>query len=73
MSKQPTLEQRPVNGTPYQRGHYRRRSPDLFERVFGVVLLGAFLASLLLVVAAILGCLWLIMWFAGDIARRLGM
>lgn len=69
----PSLEQRPVNGTPYHRGHYRRRHLDVFDWLFGTVLLGGFLASLLLVIVAVLGCLWLIMVIATDLARRLGL
>lgn len=51
---------------------HRRRSPDAFERMFAAVLTGAFLVSVLLVIAVGLGAVWLIVVLIQDLVRRLG-
>lgn len=68
----PMLEQHTVTSSNGQRYVHRRRPPDLFERLFGTVLVGAFLVSALLVVAIGAGAIWLIVVLVQDVARRLG-
>ena len=50
----------------------RRRRPDVFDRVFGAVLVTAFVAGFLVAAAIGAGALWLIVVVVQDIARRLG-
>lgn len=61
-----------TNGTPYKRGLYRRRAPDLLERVLAALLIGSILVSGLLMLAVGAGALWLLVVVVQDLARRLG-
>ena len=67
----PMLEQHTVTSNG-QRYVHRRRPPDLFERLFAAALVGAFLLSMLLVVALGAGAVWLVVVIVQDLARRLG-
>jgi hypothetical protein len=51
--------------------HSRRRRPDWFEVLFGVVLGMALFASIGLCVALLAGSLWAAVWFWTDLVRRL--
>lgn len=67
-----TLQPHVVTSNNGQRYVHRRRPPDLFERLFGAALVGAFLVSALLIIALGAGAVWLIVVVVQDLARRLG-
>ena len=67
-----TLQPHVVTSSNGQRYVHRRRKPDAFERVFAAVLVGAFVASLLVAVAIGAGAVWIVVVVIQDIARRLG-
>ena len=50
-----------------------RRSPDIIERLLGLIVAGGMVAALLLAVALTLGLLWVITVIVADLARRLGL
>ena len=52
---------------------FRRRRPDLTERLVALIMAGGLLASLLLAVALTLGLLWVIAVIVADLVRRLGL
>jgi hypothetical protein len=60
------------NGAAYSHP-FRRRRPDLIERLLMLIVAGGALASLLLTVAVTLGAIWLIAVIVADLARRLGL
>jgi len=50
----------------------RRRSPDVFEWGFALLLLLGFVVAAALAAAVMAGAVWAAVWFVQDIARRLG-
>jgi hypothetical protein len=63
-------ERRSSNGVSQT---FRRRAPDLTDRVVALILAGGLVVSLLLAVALTLGLVWLITVIVADLARRLGL
>jgi len=50
----------------------RRRPPDWFEILFGLVLGTALVASIALSLAVLAGSIWAAAWFWTDLVRRVG-
>ena len=67
-------ERRPgINGVqPLVSYRARRRRPDLFEHVLGLLIGGSLVVSLLLLIALTFGSVWLIVVVLQDLMRRLG-
>lgn len=50
----------------------RRRPPDWFEILFGLVLGTALVAAIALGLAVLAGSIWAAAWFWTDLVRRVG-